>query len=187
MPVAMKPGGDASLLPEILAIYEPILPRYRWRRRSAASGNRRPGCATGGPTSRSCTFPYDALGGFDTEPLQEDRQVVVLPRGHRLAGRTVVSLDDLRGEPLPRWPGMGPDDASGPEVRDSGQLMQLIALGSAVAVRRSRCSPTYVAIWLGCRSATHRPPLSCSPGRSAAAPWLSPRSCARPRPWLTGG
>ncbi|TLS43840.1 hypothetical protein FE633_23935 [Streptomyces montanus] len=60
--------------------------------------------------------------------------MAVLPRGHRLAGRATLVLADLDGEPIPRWPGPDPEEASGPEVRDSGQLMQLVALGRLVAV-----------------------------------------------------
>jgi DNA-binding transcriptional LysR family regulator len=66
--------------------------------------------------------------------LLRQRQVAVLPRSHRLAGRAAIAFEELRLEPLPRWPGMDADSASGPEVRDSAQLMQLIALGRAVAV-----------------------------------------------------
>jgi len=64
---------------------------------------------------------------------------VVLPAGHPLAGRAHVRMADitaLPGLPLPRWP--GPDgtypDGPGPQVRDSAQLHQLIALGRASAV-----------------------------------------------------
>lgn len=43
-------------------------------------------------------------------------------------------LADLEGEPFPRWPGTSPERASGPEVRDNSQLMQLVALGQVVVV-----------------------------------------------------
>lgn len=82
--------------------------------------------------------PYDSTAGFDAEELYTERQVLVLPANHPLAGRTcmsfaeVTSLIDL---PLPRWP--RPDgsyrDGPGPEVRDHTQLFQLIALGRACA------------------------------------------------------
>ncbi|HEY3481901.1 MAG TPA: LysR substrate-binding domain-containing protein, partial [Streptomyces sp.] len=58
-------------------------------------------------------------------------QLAMLPRGHRLAGRAALVLADLDGEPFPRWPG---SDVNGPEVRDPGQLLQLIALGQVVAI-----------------------------------------------------
>jgi DNA-binding transcriptional LysR family regulator len=51
------------------------------------------------------TAPYDDLAGFDTEPLLNRDQVAVLPRAHRLADRAALTLADLAGEQLPRWPG----------------------------------------------------------------------------------
>lgn len=83
--------------------------------------------------------PYDSTTGFDTEELLTEGQVVLLPAGHALTGRTHVrmaDITDLPGLPMPRWP--GPDgsysDGPGPEVRDHAQLLQLIALGRASAV-----------------------------------------------------
>jgi hypothetical protein len=59
--------------------------------------------------------------------------VVVVAKGHRLAGRAEVSMADLEGEVLPRRPAAaGP--GGGPVIGDGGQLMQLIALGRMVAV-----------------------------------------------------
>ena len=76
-------------------------------------------------------LPHDDVSGFDTELLHVAGQVAILPAGHRLAGRAALHLDDLHGETMPRWPSMtGP----GPVVRDSSQLMQLIALGQTIAV-----------------------------------------------------
>ncbi|NUR91180.1 MAG: LysR family transcriptional regulator, partial [Nonomuraea sp.] len=57
--------------------------------------------------------------------------VVVVPRSHRLAGRAEVTLADLDGEPVARW---AHQPGHGPLVRDASELMQLIALGRAVAV-----------------------------------------------------
>jgi DNA-binding transcriptional LysR family regulator len=82
------------------------------------------------------------LRGLDTEELMVERPLAVLPRSHRLAGRTTLHLRDLRGEPLPRWPGTpedrwsftGVEFASGPLVHDSGELMQLITLGRTIAL-----------------------------------------------------
>lgn len=88
--------------------------------------------------------PYDSTAGFDTEELCTEGQVAVLPAGHPLAGRTdlrmaeVTSLPDL---PAPRWPGPGGayPDGPGPQVRDTGQLYQLIALGRAAAILPESC------------------------------------------------
>ncbi|MCW6005715.1 LysR family transcriptional regulator [Micromonospora sp. CPCC 205371] len=83
--------------------------------------------------------PFDSTVGFDAEELCTEGQVAVLPAGHPLAGRAHLRMADVAavsGLPLPRWPcrdGAYPD-GPGPEVRDHAQLLQLIALGRAVAV-----------------------------------------------------
>jgi LysR family transcriptional regulator, benzoate and cis,cis-muconate-responsive activator of ben and cat genes len=88
--------------------------------------------------------PFDSTAGFDTEELRTEGQVVVLPAGHPLAGRTRVRMADvtaLPGLPMPRWP--NPDgsypDGPGPQIRDHAQLYQLIALGRASAVLPESC------------------------------------------------
>jgi len=83
--------------------------------------------------------PFDSTTGFDTEDLDTEGQVAVLPAGHPLTARAHVRLADvtaLPGLPLPRWP--GPDgtypDGPGPRGADQARLYQLIALGRASAV-----------------------------------------------------
>jgi DNA-binding transcriptional LysR family regulator len=88
--------------------------------------------------------PFDSTVGFDTEELRTEGQVAVLPAGHPLTGRDQLRLTDvaaLPDLPMPRWP--RPDgtypDGPGPQVRDTAQLYQLIALGRAVAVLPESC------------------------------------------------
>jgi DNA-binding transcriptional LysR family regulator len=88
--------------------------------------------------------PFDSTAGLDTEELSTDGQVVVLPAGHPLTGRSHLRMADvteLPGLPLPRWP--NPDgtypDGPGPQVRDHTQLFQLIALGRASAILPESC------------------------------------------------
>jgi DNA-binding transcriptional LysR family regulator len=83
--------------------------------------------------------PHDSTVGFDTEELCTEGQVAILPSGHPLTDRSQLRLADvaaLQDLPMPRWP--GPDgeypNGPGPEIRDSAQLYQLIALGRATAV-----------------------------------------------------
>src|SRR5581483_621951 len=83
--------------------------------------------------------PFDSLAGLDYETLGTEGQVLLLPAGHALSGRTAVAMDevsDLPGLPQPRWP--QPDgsypDGPGPEVRDHAQLHQLVALGRASVI-----------------------------------------------------
>lgn len=61
-------------------------------------------------------------------------QVAALPLHHRLAASAALVLADLDGEPLVLRAGAGPQEINGSPVRDVGQLMQLVALGQAIAV-----------------------------------------------------
>ncbi|MES9543562.1 LysR substrate-binding domain-containing protein [Actinomadura sp. NPDC000600] len=134
--LAMKPGGDGGgLLPRILAAYErepEALPVEMLFGYGAADALR-----DGRADAALLYAPRQDVTGLATEELMQERQVVVVPKGHRLAGRAEVSMADLDGEVLPRrppgaGPGAGPGD--GPVIGDGGQLMQLIALGRMVAV-----------------------------------------------------
>ncbi len=83
--------------------------------------------------------PFDATAGFDIEELGSEGQLVVLPAGHPLTRRAHVQMaeiSELRGLPMPRWPGRDGTypDGPGPEVRDATQLLQLIGLGRACAI-----------------------------------------------------
>jgi DNA-binding transcriptional LysR family regulator len=82
--------------------------------------------------------PFDSTTGFDTEELLTEGQVLLLPAGHALTGRAHVRMAEVAELPdLPMlWPGPGGShpDGPGPEVRDHGQLLQLIALGRASAI-----------------------------------------------------
>jgi DNA-binding transcriptional LysR family regulator len=83
--------------------------------------------------------PFDSTAGLDTEDLHTEGQVLVLPAGHPLTGRTDLRLADitaLPGLPIARWPrpdGTYPDGA-GPQIKDQTQLYQLIALGRTCVV-----------------------------------------------------
>jgi DNA-binding transcriptional LysR family regulator len=131
--LVMKPGGDAGLLPGILAEYEtrpgalPVEIIFSVGERAAML---RDGRADVGLLHS----PQNDLTALDAEALITERQVVVLAEDHRLARLPSVRLADLAGEAVPRWPGMPGGKGDGPVVRDAGQLMRLIALGRVVAV-----------------------------------------------------
>ncbi|MFB9837834.1 LysR family transcriptional regulator [Actinoallomurus acaciae] len=83
--------------------------------------------------------------GLDTEPLMTEPRVAALASGHELAMREVLSTADLAAEPAPRWSApasvdrdywLGDPDrpADGPVVRDTAQLLEVIALGQAAAL-----------------------------------------------------
>ncbi|MBW0117132.1 LysR family transcriptional regulator [Pseudonocardia abyssalis] len=88
--------------------------------------------------------PFDTTAGLDVEELGTEGQVVALPGGHPLTGRTDVTMAEataLPGLPMPRWPGAGGryPDGPGPEVHDHTQLMQLVALGRTAVVLPDSC------------------------------------------------
>lgn len=131
--IAMKPGGDAGLLPPILASYEADAAAVPIEVIVCGIGEQAVLLRQGRADVAFLHAPYEPTSGFDTMPLLDEQQVVVLPRKHRLAHRAGVWMDELRGESLPRWPGTAPS-TQGPPVRDTGQVLQLVALGHLVAV-----------------------------------------------------
>ncbi|MBE3014734.1 LysR family transcriptional regulator [Microbispora sp. NEAU-D428] len=79
--------------------------------------------------------------------LYDDPRVLLVPRGHRLAGRRLVTLDDIADEPLPRLPDPDwnafwridprPDGSpapDGPLIELLEDKLELIAAGQAVAI-----------------------------------------------------
>ncbi|MFJ1584584.1 LysR family transcriptional regulator [Streptomyces sp. NPDC088197] len=82
--------------------------------------------------------PFNSLAGFDSEELMTEGQIAILPAGHPLATRKVLSLadvTDLPDLPLARWAHDGTyPPGPGPEIHDQTQLAQLIALGRTMAV-----------------------------------------------------
>lgn len=130
--LAMKPGGDGGLLPAVLAAYaaEPDAVEVEL----ACGVAERAQMLRDGRADVALLHGTHDLSGLDTEELLVEDMIVVLPRDHRLAERTTVLMADLDGEPMPRWPGRGDDDGTGPVVREVGQLTQLIALGRTLAV-----------------------------------------------------
>ncbi len=129
--VAMKPDGDAGLLERILPGYRADPDAIEAEVVVCGIGEQSRMLRDGRVDLAFLHGPHDDSDGFDTELLLEQDQLAVLPRGHRLADRAALVLADLDGEPFPRWPG---SDVRGPEVRDPGQLLQLVALGQVVAV-----------------------------------------------------
>ncbi|MFI0795880.1 LysR family transcriptional regulator [Micromonospora rubida] len=88
--------------------------------------------------------PFDSTAELDTEILNTEGQVAILPASHPLAGRSHVRTADvssLSNLPLARWPGPGGAYPEGPgaEVRNQTQLFQLIALGRTTVVMPESC------------------------------------------------
>lgn len=126
--LAMKPGGDAGLLPAILAAYEhepDVLPvEVAFDADADAARQLREGRAD----AALLYAPPDELRGLDTETLLAEAPVAVLPASHSLARRASLRMADLAGEHLHHKP------TDPREVKSLSELMHLIALGRKVAV-----------------------------------------------------
>ena len=124
--LAMKPGGDAGLLPAILAACErepqalPVEVVF-----GAGPGSM---LRDGQADAALLYAPPDDLDGLDTETLLTEAPVAVLPASHRLASRPSLEMADLAGENLHRQP------ADPGAMKSLSELMHLIALGRKVAV-----------------------------------------------------
>ncbi|MGV9641167.1 LysR family transcriptional regulator [Streptomyces sp. NPDC003514] len=129
--LVIKPGGDGGLLPAILDAYQ-AEPDALPVELVCSFGGRENLLREGRADAALLHLPHHDVTGLDTQDLLTETQLLVVPRSHRLAGRTRVRLDDIAGEPLPRWPGAS--EGHGPEIHDLGQLLHLIALGRMVAV-----------------------------------------------------
>jgi DNA-binding transcriptional LysR family regulator len=131
--LVMKPGGDADLLPGILAAYAEQ-PGHCHVEILFGGVSDRVGFLRDGRADVALLYtPLDDLTGFNSVTLLTEQRYAVLPRGHRLASQPRVRMADLDDEIQPRWHGMdGP--GTGPEVADMAQLTHLIAAGRTIAV-----------------------------------------------------
>ncbi|GAA4236396.1 hypothetical protein GCM10022254_45920 [Actinomadura meridiana] len=79
---------------------------------------------------------------LDTELLATEPRVAALTPAHELAARDVLTTADLIDEPAPRWSPPATDHllgdparpVDGPVVRDTAQLLEVVALGQATAL-----------------------------------------------------
>lgn len=101
--------------------------------------------------------PFETRG-LDVEPLTSEPRVAALPADHPLARQAELRCHDLHGEPMPQWPQSTPAERAywtgrdltltrhaeptprtvpgtfGPAVSDPGQMIEVVALGQAVAL-----------------------------------------------------
>ncbi|WP_406127232.1 LysR family transcriptional regulator [Streptomyces sp. NBC_00989] len=88
-----------------------------------------------------------ATEGLSVSVLYEEPRVLLMPVGHRLAGKEYVTLDDIADEPVPRFPDEefnafwrvdprpdGRPAPDGPFVREFEDKLEVIAAGEAVAL-----------------------------------------------------
>ncbi|WP_030612931.1 LysR family transcriptional regulator [Streptomyces sclerotialus] len=85
--------------------------------------------------------------GLDVTVLYNEPKMLLVPVGHRLAGKESVTLDDIEGEPIPRFPDPewdaywridprpgGRPAPDGPSVETIEDKLEYIAAGQAVAI-----------------------------------------------------
>jgi DNA-binding transcriptional LysR family regulator len=131
--LAMKAAGDGGLLPDLLTAYHAQRADVRVDVHICGAGEQASLLRYGHADVAFMHSPQQDFAGLDTADLLVEHQVVVLPRRHRLAARESLCMADLSGETMPTWPGTHADGA-GPQVRDAGELAQLITWGRLVAV-----------------------------------------------------
>jgi DNA-binding transcriptional LysR family regulator len=85
--------------------------------------------------------------GLDVTILYDEPRVLAVPRGHRLAGKESITIDDLADEPLPRsadpaWDAFwrvdprpdGRPAPGGPFIKTAGDKIELVASGQAAVI-----------------------------------------------------
>jgi DNA-binding transcriptional LysR family regulator len=137
--LVLKPGGDAGLLPGILAAYAERPAAHQVDILFGGATDRTDYLRDGRADVALLFAPFDDLTGLACETLLTEGRVAVLPCTHRLANRTELHLADLERETLPRWKGVpdswaGPESGNGPEVADVSQMIHMITLGRTIAM-----------------------------------------------------
>ncbi|MFC4855710.1 LysR substrate-binding domain-containing protein [Actinophytocola glycyrrhizae] len=109
---------------------------------------------------------------LEAEPLVTEPRVAALPAGHPLAAARSLVVADLAGHPMPRWSRELPAEreywtgqsspVSGPEVADSSQLLEVVALGQAVALVPTSLADSYRRADLVYRPVTDASPYTLS-------------------------
>ncbi|MFE0019510.1 LysR substrate-binding domain-containing protein [Amycolatopsis sp. NPDC059021] len=87
--------------------------------------------------------------GLHITPLHDEPRLLVVPRGHRLAGRAFVTMEDIADEPMPWVPDLDPDvrafwrleprpdghvTPAGPSMPALDDTWELVASGQTLAV-----------------------------------------------------
>jgi DNA-binding transcriptional LysR family regulator len=132
--LVLKPGGDAGLLSPLLAEYAHQPDARRVDILFSGPADRTDFLREGRADVGLLYVPFDDLDGLAHETLHTEDRVVIVPSGHRLAGRASVRMPDLEGETLPPWKGIPGGDGTGPEVADVLQLFHMITVGRMIAV-----------------------------------------------------
>lgn len=146
--IAVKSGAEVGLLRRVLEIYDshPLSIPYEVAVCSGSTETTR--LRDGTADVALVRLPCD-LTDLDSEPLFTEPRIAALSSMHKLAESERLSLSDLAQEPTPRWvnadptqraywkgqdgTAQGKDEREGPYVSNMGQLLDVVALGQAVA------------------------------------------------------
>ncbi|GAA1605927.1 LysR family transcriptional regulator [Kribbella sancticallisti] len=142
--VTAKPGVATDLLQRVVADFRAEAEAPEIRVVVSGFGEQVEFVRSGRADVAILGSPYRA-GGLASEHLVSEPRMAALPVGHELAGREVLSTADLLDWPAPRWSGAGDSDrdywlghpdrvTAGPVVEDTSQLLEVVALGQAVAL-----------------------------------------------------
>lgn len=131
--LALKPGGDAGLLSDLLGEYAGY-PGARQVDIMFHPGAERAELVRSGQADAALLYtPFEDVEGLKTVLLHVEDRVAVIRADHRLAKRNSLILSDLEGESSPRWRGLE-DGAEGPAINTVAELIPLVRLGRVVAV-----------------------------------------------------
>lgn len=89
-----------ALLPKVVPLFRTERPAVDLRLREATSLEIIQGLEIGELDIGVLRTPVFDPGDVALEPLSQEEMILLLPKGHRLGGRRLVRLEDLREEPL---------------------------------------------------------------------------------------
>ncbi|MGH8794165.1 MAG: LysR family substrate-binding domain-containing protein, partial [Stackebrandtia sp.] len=179
MIVTAKPGATMSLLRRIVDSYRTLEDAQPVDIVVSGYGEQTDMVRDGRADVALVGMPFDEQG-LDVEPLTTEPRVAALPAGHELAKDSEVCLRAFEGRPVPQWPEQsafesdywtgqdrrpagGEPALPGPVVNDVGQLLEVVALGQAIAL-----IPQSLADGHPRRDVAYRPVAGASPYTTAA-------------------
>ncbi|GHG97607.1 LysR family transcriptional regulator [Streptomyces rubradiris] len=146
--VAVKPGGHAGLLKDIVAAYEAVPGAVPVRMALGGWGEQSAMLRAGHADVALVRDLFDTRG-LDHEVVVAEPRLAVLRRDHPLAGADVLTRRQLLHLPVPYWPGASPrlaryraaldllpgaeEAPRGPRAADLVQLLEIVAMGECVA------------------------------------------------------
>ncbi|WP_316043497.1 LysR family transcriptional regulator [Actinomadura sp. CNU-125] len=138
--LAMKPGGDAGLLPAMLAAHAAV-PGAAVVEVAFGFGTQAAMLRDGRADAALLYSPRADLTGLAAEELVTERQVAVLPGAHPLAGRDAVTLADIDRRASPAGP--APTAARAAALRATARRVR----GTGRAARRSGTRGSCCSWW----------------------------------------